>query len=75
MVALPVVTNRMKHVVELFGEQPWMRYAEPTDPTSIAEAIRQALNISEAERNAERELALEQYHFAADAAPLIQLLS
>jgi glycosyltransferase involved in cell wall biosynthesis len=75
MAGLPVITNPMKHVLELFGEKPWLSYVEPNNAGSIVEGIRRAFTISNDIRNAERELALKQYHFEADATPLITLLS
>lgn len=75
MLGLPIVTNRMQHVVEILGEQPWLSYVEVNNMESIVAGISHALTIDGDARNAERDLALKQFHFEAEATPLLQLLS
>lgn len=75
MAGLPVVTSRMQHVLELFEGQPWIEFVDIT-PDSIRVGITKVLERpqpSEASQ-LERQLALDQYHFETDAAPLLALL-
>ncbi|MEN3041015.1 MAG: glycosyltransferase family 1 protein [Bacteroidia bacterium] len=54
---VPVVTSRISSLPETGGEAAF--YADPYDPSSIAEAIYQALTQSPEEKNRRRQLGLE----------------
>jgi glycosyltransferase involved in cell wall biosynthesis len=73
MAGLPVVINTMRHVHELFGEQPWLIQVNPSDVNSIANGIERAIARSKdsAITQEEQRIALDRYHFEADAASLI----
>jgi len=71
MVGLPVVASKMKHVLELFQGQPWIEFVN-LDANAISAGVRNALQVSAESRISESKLALSQYHFEADAAPLLQ---
>ncbi|MDP4199953.1 MAG: glycosyltransferase [Bacteroidota bacterium] len=73
MAGIPIVTNHMRHVQELFEDKPWIEFVSIT-PEAIRAGITKAMKVSAIARFEEKRLALQRYHFASDASPLIGLL-
>jgi glycogen(starch) synthase len=76
MAGLIVVSSPLDQVVELFPNEPWLVFANPSDIGSIAKSVDEAIaKVANATlRQKERELALSQYHFERDAVELLEVL-
>ncbi|HET6511422.1 MAG TPA: glycosyltransferase family 4 protein [Candidatus Kapabacteria bacterium] len=70
---LPVISTELKHVIELFDHQPYIRYVQPIDERAIANAITAFLGKKQ-ELSAIIEQAASQYSFESDFESLRVLL-
>ena len=76
MCGIPIVSSRVKQVLDLFCDEEWITFVDERDAKSITEGIQKALTTSERTDLCERErsLALSEYHFEHDAAGLSAVL-
>ena len=76
MAGLPILASEMRHVRELFSNEEWIVFADVANEDSIRNDIQSVLALTGRSdlREAERTLALDRYHFEADAAQLLALV-
>lgn len=76
MSGIPVLSSRLRQVIELFEREEWIEFVDVNDDTDIERGIRAVLAKAGSHELSERTraLAMEKYHFAADASRLIDVL-
>lgn len=76
MCGIPIVSSRLKQVIDLFPHEEWIVYVDESSPQSITDGIKRSIESSRNDsiRQSEHERALKDFHFEHDAEKLMKLV-